>query len=51
MPADPMPDTLDYITVYDNYNLGGFAGGASVGLSRAVQVRLRQGLAGDKLGD
>jgi hypothetical protein len=31
MPANPIPDTLDYVTVYDNHNYGGFAGGAPVG--------------------
>jgi hypothetical protein len=30
-PANPVPETLDYITVYDNHNHGGFAGGAPVG--------------------
>lgn len=31
MPANPVPDTLNYVTVYDNHNRGGFAGGAPVG--------------------
>lgn len=31
MPADPVPDTLNYVTVYDNHNRGGFAGGVPVG--------------------
>ncbi len=31
MPANPSPETLDYITVYDNKNRGGFAGGEPVG--------------------
>jgi hypothetical protein len=30
MPANPSPETLDYITVYDNHNQGGFAGGEPV---------------------
>lgn len=30
-PADPQPVTLNYVTVYDNHNLGGFAGGVPVG--------------------
>jgi hypothetical protein len=30
-PADPDPATLDYVTVYDNGNQGGFAGGEWVG--------------------
>jgi hypothetical protein len=31
MPANPSPETLDYVTVYDNHNQGGFAGGEPVG--------------------
>ncbi len=31
MPANPAPETLDYVTVYDNHNAGGFAGGEPVG--------------------
>jgi hypothetical protein len=31
LPADPYPETLQYITVYDNGNLGGFAGAKPVG--------------------
>jgi hypothetical protein len=30
-PADPAPDTLQYIAVYDNKERGGFAGGRPVG--------------------
>jgi hypothetical protein len=30
-PADPMPGGLDYVTVYDNHDMGGFAGGEPVG--------------------
>ncbi|HET6997569.1 MAG TPA: hypothetical protein VFI03_03185 [Solirubrobacterales bacterium] len=30
MPADPAPETLNYITVYDNHGNGGFAGGVPV---------------------
>ncbi len=30
MPAEPMPETLAYVTVFDNHNLGGFAGGEPV---------------------
>jgi hypothetical protein len=30
-PANPVPETLDYVTVYDNHNHGGFAGGEPVG--------------------
>jgi hypothetical protein len=29
-PANPEPETLDYVTVYDNFNHGGFAGGVPV---------------------
>jgi hypothetical protein len=31
LPADPAPETLHYITVYDNDDHGGFAGGKPVG--------------------
>jgi hypothetical protein len=31
LPADPAPETLQYITVYDNGDHGGFAGGKPVG--------------------
>ena len=31
LPADPSPETLHYITVYDNEDHGGFAGGKPVG--------------------
>jgi hypothetical protein len=30
-PANPVPEGLDYVTVYDNHNQGGFAGGEPVG--------------------
>lgn len=30
LPADPSPETLHYVTVYDNGNHGGFAGGKPV---------------------
>jgi hypothetical protein len=30
-PANPSPETLQYVTVYDNRNQGGFAGGKPVG--------------------
>jgi hypothetical protein len=29
-PADPFPNSLDYVTVFDNHNSGGFAGGRPV---------------------
>jgi hypothetical protein len=31
IPAEPLPETLDYVTVYDNHDTGGFAGGVPVG--------------------
>jgi hypothetical protein len=31
LPADPSPETLHYVTVYDNGDHGGFAGGKPVG--------------------
>jgi hypothetical protein len=31
LPADPSPETLQYVTVYDNGNIGGFAGAKPVG--------------------
>lgn len=31
LPADPSPETLHYVTVYDNEDHGGFAGGRPVG--------------------
>ena len=30
-PANPAPETLQYVTVYDNKNQGGFAGSKPVG--------------------
>ena len=30
-PANPSPETLQYVTVYDNRNQGGFAGSKPVG--------------------
>jgi hypothetical protein len=29
-PANPLPSSLDYVTVFDNHNAGGFAGGQPV---------------------
>lgn len=29
-PADPLPSSLDYVTVFDNHDTGGFAGGRPV---------------------
>jgi hypothetical protein len=36
-PANPVPETLDYVTVYDNHNLGGFAGGEPVGKAESFR--------------
>ncbi len=51
MPADPIPDTLDYVTVYDNYNHGGFAGGESVGTPERFRCAFAKGSQGTKFGD
>jgi hypothetical protein len=37
MPANPDPETLDYVTVYDNHNQGGFAGGEPVGKAESFR--------------
>jgi len=36
-PANPMPGTLQYVTVYDNHDKGGFAGGAPVAQPEAFR--------------
>jgi hypothetical protein len=48
LPADPSPETLHYVTVYDNGNLGGFAGGKPVGQPENFRCafNLAQGKAG-----
>jgi hypothetical protein len=51
MPSVPMPDTLDYVTVYDNHNLGGFAGGESVGTAENFRCAFAKGSQGQKFGD
>ncbi len=51
MPADPVPETLNYVTVYDNHNLGGFAGGAPVGKAENFRCAYAKGSQGRKLGD
>jgi hypothetical protein len=51
MPAVPMPDTLDYVTVYDNHNLGGFAGGESVGTAENFRCAYAKGSQGQTFGD
>lgn len=37
VPADPTPETLQYVTVYDNHNHGGFAGSKPVGQPSAFR--------------
>lgn len=51
MPADPLPETLNYITVYDNHNIGGFAGGAPVGKAETFRCAYAKGSQGAKFGD
>jgi hypothetical protein len=41
--AEPLPETLDYVTVYDNHNLGGFAGGEPVGKSENFRCAYAKG--------
>lgn len=51
MPADPLPETLNYVTVYDNHNHGGFAGGAPVGRAENFRCAYAKGSQGRKFGD
>jgi hypothetical protein len=46
MPANPLPETLDYVTVYDNHNLGGFAGGEPVGKAENFRCAYAKGYQG-----
>ena len=46
IPAEPLPETLDYVTVYDNHNLGGFAGGAPVGKPENFRCAYAKGYQG-----
>lgn len=48
-PSNPSPETLQYITVFDNNNLGGFAGGEPVGQPNLFRCafNLAQGNAGN----
>jgi hypothetical protein len=46
MPANPEPETLDYVTVYDNDNHGGFAGGEPV--SKAESFRCAYAIGSQK---
>ncbi len=49
LPADPSPETLHYITVYDNGDHGGFAGGKPVGQTENFRCAFNraQGKAGE----
>jgi hypothetical protein len=49
LPADPAPETLQYVTVYDNADHGGFAGGKPVGQPENFRcaVNFAQGHAGE----
>jgi hypothetical protein len=46
LPAEPSPETLDYVTVFDNHNLGGFAGGESVGKAENFRCAYAKGYQG-----
>ena len=45
-PANPSPDTLQYVTVYDNGDKGGFGGAQAGGPAGAVPLRVQQDGAG-----
>jgi hypothetical protein len=45
-PAEPLPETLAYVTVYDNHNLGGFAGGEPVGKAENFRCAYAKGYQG-----
>lgn len=46
VPAEPSPETLDYVTVYDNHDHGGFAGGAPVGKPENFRCAYAKGYQG-----
>jgi hypothetical protein len=46
VPAEPMPETLAYVTVFDNHNLGGFAGGVPVGKPESFRCAYAEGYQG-----
>lgn len=52
MPADPSPETLQYVTVYDNHNHGGFAGSRPVGQPAPFRCAYakQQGQQGEAIG-
>jgi hypothetical protein len=43
LPANPVPETLNYVTVYDNHNQGGFAGGEPVGKAETFRCAYAMG--------
>lgn len=45
-PANPTPETLDYVTVYDNHDQGGFAGGEPVGKAESFRCAYATGSQG-----
>jgi hypothetical protein len=47
-PADPLPNTLNYVTVYDNHDIGVFAGGAPVGATETFRCAYAKGHQGKK---
>ncbi len=46
VPAEPLPETLAYVTVYDNHDLGGFAGGEPVGKAENFRCAYATGYQG-----
>jgi hypothetical protein len=46
VPAEPMPETLAYVTIFDNHNLGGFAGGVPVGKPESFRCAYAEGYQG-----
>lgn len=46
VPAEPEPPTLDYVTVFDNHNHGGFAGGETVGTAENFRCAYAKGYQG-----
>ncbi len=45
-PADPLPNTLNYVTVFDNHDIGGFAGGKPVGQPENFRCAYAKGFQG-----
>jgi hypothetical protein len=41
-PADPRPDTVNYMTVYDNHDEGGLAGGKAIGATERFRCAYAQ---------